>query len=340
MTIPSVSTASAATYDVVVTTGGGPTNSQPAVLTALTPPAQGSLTYGLVLHLQFDSNYMDSSGWGNAVTPNGSPTFVPGKIGGAAVQVSSTNGTTFNSVSANLLNTLAFNDNDNFSVSLWVSYTGNYNDLPWIGNARNSTYQTGWVMTGDTTSGVNCGLENSIAGVNGPLVLSDPVPNSPTLNDGNWHHVVMAVDRANAIVVSYADGTPFNTTSISTLAGYSLATGLAVTIGSDPTTEYTGWNGVPATYNIDDVGIWNRVLSAAEVNSIYTLGESGQTYNQAIAVQLTIQIVGTKVQIGWSSGTLQSAPTLNGPWTAVPGATIPSYQATPSGTATFYRVQL
>ena len=45
-----------------------------------------------------------------------------------------------------------------------------------------------------------------------------------------------------------------------------------------------------------------------------------------------------KVKITWASGTLVSSATLQGTYTAVPGATSP-WLATPSGGATFYRVQ-
>jgi len=300
----------------------------------MAPPVPGSLTYGLVLHLQFDSNYVDSSGLGITVVTNGSPTFVPGHVGTAAVEVSNDGVTNFSSVSANLLDTLAFGANDNFSVSLWVNYTGNYNDLPWIGNARFSTYQPGWVMTSDGAAG-NFDYTLTQAG-GGPQLINDTVPGSPSFNDGNWHHVVLTIDRANAAAVSYGDGTAFNATSLASLNGVSFATGYSVTVGSDPTT----WYPVPGTYDIDDIGIWNRVLSSSEVATIYSLGQSGQTYRLSPAVQLTIQMVGTQVQLGWPSGTLQSAPTLTGPWNSVTNATAPSYQVTPAGTAMFYRVKL
>jgi hypothetical protein len=339
LSIPSVAAGDAASYDVVVTTAGGETNIQPVVLTVMTPPAPGSLTYGLVLHLQFESNYVDTSGLGNVVTPNGSPSFVPGQVGGSAVLVSNNASTVYSSVSANLLDTLAFGPTDNFSVSLWVNYTGNHNDLPWIGNARSSTYQPGWVMTGDAINGgPNCGLDYTLTQAGGgSQLIEDPVPNSPTLNDGNWHHVVLTVDRTNNTnAIAYADGVAFNTNSLATLDGVSFATGYSVTVGSDPTTQYT----VSGIYEIDDVGIWNRVLSGTEVSNIFTLGQSGQTYSLTPAVLLTIQMVGAQVQLSWSSGTLQSAPALSGPWAPVPGATAPSYEVTPTGKATFYRVQL
>jgi hypothetical protein len=170
----------------------------------------------------------------------------------------------------------------------------------------------------------------------GPQVIADTVSNSPSFNDGNWHHVVLTIDRANAAAVSYADGVPFNTNSIASLNGVSFATGYSVTVGSDPTTWYT----VAGTYDIDDVGIWNRVLSASEVTNIYTLGQSGQTYSLSTAVAMTIQRSGANLLLNWPTGTLQAAPSLTGTWTNVPGATAPSYQITPTGTATFFRVQL
>ena len=63
----------------------------------------------------------------------------------------------------------------------------------------------------------------------------------------------------------------------------------------------------------------------------------GLTTGQGIAGALTISAVtANSAQIYWSGGTLQSAPSLKGPWTPVAGASVPYY--TPGATNTvFYR---
>ncbi|MGE3309142.1 MAG: hypothetical protein AB7O66_04165 [Limisphaerales bacterium] len=54
---------------------------------------------------------------------------------------------------------------------------------------------------------------------------------------------------------------------------------------------------------------------------------------------VSISRSGTKLVIQWTGGgTLQSAPSVTGPWSAVPGA-VPGVQVDPVGAATYYRVQ-
>lgn len=55
---------------------------------------------------------------------------------------------------------------------------------------------------------------------------------------------------------------------------------------------------------------------------------------------LAIQQVGDQLQIQWSDGVLQNAPTAEGPFTDVPGNPTSPYPVTPSGAAMFYRSRL
>lgn len=54
---------------------------------------------------------------------------------------------------------------------------------------------------------------------------------------------------------------------------------------------------------------------------------------------LTIEVSGNQLEIGWTTGTLQHAPSVTGPWTDVPGNPASPYLVTPSGDATFYRTR-
>jgi hypothetical protein len=60
------------------------------------------------------------------------------------------------------------------------------------------------------------------------------------------------------------------------------------------------------------------------------------------SVTLTVTRSGGNVVLGYPSGTLLQSSNL-GPsavWTAVPGASAPSFTVTPGGARNFYRVQL
>lgn len=56
------------------------------------------------------------------------------------------------------------------------------------------------------------------------------------------------------------------------------------------------------------------------------------------APSLTIARSGSELVVTWTSGALEGAPAVNGPWTAVAGASSP-YSTTPAGAAMFYRAR-
>lgn len=54
---------------------------------------------------------------------------------------------------------------------------------------------------------------------------------------------------------------------------------------------------------------------------------------------LSISRTANDIEIRWASGTLESASSVTGPWTAVPGAAAPSHRVTSAGTQGFFRVR-
>jgi hypothetical protein len=368
-TIASVSSGDAGNYTVVVNGNGGPVTSEAAVLTLVPAAAPGSLQYGLVMHLGLDGNYRDSSGYGNdgQPTPWAPPPFVPGKIG-QALQTSSDigDGTSRSSCLSLGINstTLQFGSNDDFSVSFWVNYTNSGTHTPFIGHMNWAPYgfnqdfsDAGWLIgedggqlqlsfgtTGYAWNGGNygggSGTPNSMA------LWNDTESGAPSLSDGTWHHVVMTMDKTNLLVTSYIDGAPVDTNASAFNGGTPLnLTGLGTFIANgDPvlgsSTGCTVDGGASgAVYKFDDVAIWRRLLAPAEVASIYTAGQSGQSFAGSVIVGLTIAPVSGGVQINWPSGTLWSSSSVSGPWNQVTNAAPPSYTTAAGGTAQFYIVK-
>jgi hypothetical protein len=56
-------------------------------------------------------------------------------------------------------------------------------------------------------------------------------------------------------------------------------------------------------------------------------------------ISVSINRSATQLEIVWAEGTLESALSLAGPWSAVTGAASPSYKITPDGTQKFFRVK-
>jgi hypothetical protein len=132
------------------------------------------------------------------------------------------------------------------------------------------------------------------------------------------------------------DGALVDTRSIMGLGN--LDTGNAVTLGQDPTGTYGGR--AIGAYDIDDVGIWSRVLTQYEAISIYGAGKIGQSFDVTGPVGMSIMADGGSIDLIWQSGGLQSADSLMGPWNPVNGANAPFYQVTPGGSQKFYRIHL
>ncbi len=242
---------------------------------------------------------------------------------------------------------LEFNFGGAFSVSWWVNYTSPCGDVPMIASAISSTYKVGWSFADSLEDDkVGGGLEISFESGSGDYTASAAYP----IDDGDWHHITVTADLVNLVAVAYIDGvamTQYHVNGGSSIvpqaslpANGTVYSTYPITIGNDPTGFYSGYES-PGGYTIDDLGIWNRVLSSNEVASIYSSGTNGVPIGSSSGgITLSIQPHGAgQLQISWSSGTLQSAPALSGPWTPVSGATAPSYVVTPAPTGSqFYRV--
>lgn len=262
LTIPSATEADSGTYRWTVTQGNSTVNSAQAVLTVLPIPAYANLTDGLVLHLKFDGDYADSSARGNNGTGANKPGFVPDGQFGQALHVAGGKYLSVPDPKADL----AFDVADSFSVSVWLRYTTRFNDLPIIGNAVNSTYLPGWVISEDQGK-FEWTLVSDMAG----SVIADPV-GGPLIDNGAWHNMVVVFDRAAEKASSYIDGQFINTRGIVGLG--TLVRPDDLTIGQDPTGAYgTG------TFDLDDVGIWRKSLSAVEARSVYFAGQSGHSFD-------------------------------------------------------------
>jgi hypothetical protein len=121
----------------------------------------------------------------------------------------------------------------------------------------------------------------------------------------------------------------------------SIDTGLPATIGQDPTGIY----GETGSGSIEDLGVWRRALTPLEAASIYMAAQGQFSFTGPPPVSslppLTITSTHkTNIVITWTQGTLQSARSVTGPYTAVAGATSP-YTITnpPAATTMFYRAQ-
>jgi len=153
-----------------------------------------------------------------------------------------------------------------------------------------------------------------------------------SINNGQWHHLVHTFDRAGS-GITYLDGQRVDVRPTGT---QDLNTGLTTSIGQDPTGTYTE----AGEADIDDIGVWRRVLTPEEALCIYLVGLNGVSFDTAAAVDITLGYDGNQLQLSWPGGSLQEANAVTGPWNDIPGANPPSYTVNPTGERKFYRVKL
>jgi len=88
--------------------------------------------------------------------------------------------------------------------------------------------------------------------------------------------VTVTFDRATGAVTSYIDGVAANTGGINPSSSASLNAGFNTLVGSSGNGTYSG------TADIDDLAVWNRVVTPQEVAAIYAAGLIGKPLNYAV----------------------------------------------------------
>jgi len=154
---------------------------------------------------------------------------------------------------AELNNTIDFGTAQDFSIELWVKPGQNQND-PAILSDKNwgsGTNKGFLIFQNGNTWAVNVGDGSSRIDITGGDITSD----------GKWHHIAVSFDR-NGLVTLYQDGVQIATGNLSTVGG-NIFSGNTVKFGQDGTGNY----GIDWVGEMDDVRIWNRVLSANEINN-------------------------------------------------------------------------
>jgi hypothetical protein len=317
----------------------------------------------LVAHLTFDGVLTDSTGRGNngvAInrTTSGSnvvaATFLAGQLGQAYSYTSDMgpplgdgngNPTTTNNfyVTLGVRPDFQVSSNAPFTVSYWIRLPLNYTlgDLPIFTTTVGSTFGNGIVFapsfgpdavatdTGTNPGGWAASFYGSLGGVGYYGDIG-------SINDGNWHHLVHVNDRLN--LVTYLDG---NLAHARKQAGTSAAgagnadTGTPATIGQDPNGTY----GESGSGDIDDFGFWRRALTPLEAASLFVAGKVSSLSFTGAPITLTMDKVGNNLRLTWPAGTLQSANSVNGPWTDL--TPVSPLTVNPTAAASkFYRVRL
>ncbi|HEY5910115.1 MAG TPA: LamG-like jellyroll fold domain-containing protein [Verrucomicrobiae bacterium] len=296
-----------------------------------------SISRDLVVHLKFDNNYTDSSGRGNNATAVNAPTFGTGRIG-SALEVTVDSGLTVNNYATlGYPADLHFGTNTSFSIAFWTKIVSSSADPSFISNKDWDSGSTcGFVIATDSDMHLQWNYRELDAAPNNNTRKDYDGP-AGTFSNQQWRHIVVVFNRGGsgaARVATYVDGNLVDVRPVATannsLGGYfnpttidndppnaRTSTATAVNIGEDGSGAY---NAAPIDAFIDDLGIWRRALTPAEVLGIYTAGLAGNSLDLTAPVtnpkplNPTITLSGANVLINKANTMLESAPSLFGPW--------------------------
>jgi hypothetical protein len=255
---------------------------------------------------------------------------------------------------------LQFSSNINFTVSYWIRTVPGYGqgvaeggggDLPFFTTAVGSLggngydFATAYAYGTQSPPGTTipqfygCWGDSFYGSGAGVRIYAGTPVNPSFINDGSYHNLVHVINRGTGRITTYQDGI---------LTGYSVAGGTSLdaagnidsghpaTIGQDP----TGLYGELGSGDICDLGVWRKALTPLEAASIYIAGVSNQLSYAYEPSTFNIQSkTSSSLTLNWNLGTLQSATSVAGPYTDVPGATAPYTAPTTTAANQFFRVR-
>ena len=246
-----------------------------------TSSCTSGLSCGLVGYWTFDgkdlvNNVADRSGSGNigylsgyksgtGVIPFGatSSAVVSGVLG-QAIRLNGISESSQGPIVKGVNSAFSFPDRT-FTVSAWVkTNVTRENEIIANGGGPNGD-QKGWFL----------GLSNKqilLAYRNGSFVF-EAITGTTNVSDNRWHHVVAVMMTNTTVTLGntasiYLDGKLVSVTNPIQTAPYAASTDVW-TIGARCGGSYGFYNGL-----LDDIRVYNRGLSAAEINQLYSMGSN------------------------------------------------------------------
>ncbi|MDP3948490.1 MAG: LamG domain-containing protein, partial [bacterium] len=212
---------------------------------------------GLVGYWKFDegsgTSTQDSSGNGNTGVISGSPSWVTGKIGDAI----NFRGNTTDSVT---IATSSILDTDIHTISFWILFTNSsaswYQIIAFPPSSPSSTDRSPgiWTYLGSNVD-VHWRYDPNNTGAN----RAGPNGENTSFSQNVWYHIVGV--KNGATLTLYVNGSQTETVTVAN----------PKKTGSAPLYFGRRANGSYAAFmQLDDVRIYNRALSAAEIYALYS----------------------------------------------------------------------
>jgi uncharacterized repeat protein (TIGR01451 family) len=248
-----------------------------------------------------DDSLEDLLGTNTAANVSG-VTFTNGKVG-RAFQF---NGTSYLRVPASPTTHVGLSASG-FSFELWVKpedVSGAHNIVEWYGNG--SPWAVHFWVSGWNAGAGNLGV--AIPEINGTYhsVVSTP----GKLVAGVWQHVAVTYDRTSGQATIYLNATSIVTGNIGKFA---VNTATDFQIGARPSETCCYFRGA-----MDELSLYTRPLSVAELQAIYNAGIYGKCEESAMPLLRIEALSGINLALSWTAAAptyqLYYASTPLGPW--------------------------
>ncbi len=265
----------------------------------------GELQQGMVVHLPLNDDFGDTAARGITPQPVGSPLLLPnGKIGSSAARLSVAPSASpgggipadYITLADDAFGVLNFGEFSDFAVAFWVRSGPLSGVFPLVANRDwSSIANTGWGVALGSGGRLLWNYTEAGNGADSRVFESA----SHLLDDSLWHHVVVSFQRQGD-ATTFLDGQLLDTRPLVQLDELGdpipgvIDSGFGVAVGQDGTGVFVDPAMVSKlSIDVDDLGIWQRALTAEEVDRLFTFAQRGRDLDQVLDSTLPFVSSGT-----------------------------------------------
>ena len=274
------------------------------IISSIILPVYADTTSGLITHIKFDSNANDSSGNGNNGTAYGI-TYQNGIENQAGVFDGNTDYVSLNDVGDLGTGSMTFstwfktNSDEDSYRNIFMKTDGNW------GTHTDEYYRLTVTRNGISTPNK---LQFEIADGDEKKILRS----YQSINDNEWYFVVITIDRSTNLMTMYIDSAPEVSTDISTLGSWNLTQNFMIGCHNNGENQCST---LPQTNHfeglIDDIRMYNRVLTRADISQLYfndSNYENGNSQANNVPDGVDVQVItsngGTASIVNGNSGSI------------------------------------